>query len=111
MKAQSQFPITDNEQNDRETVNLNKRVYQKDEVSFNSQFDHSSIDLDNNTILLTSEYEEDNMVVDVEHNEEDDKAEGVKDEIEEESDEQDENDTDDDEYEKKENELPYSDDE
>ncbi|EOY21349.1 Uncharacterized protein TCM_012857 [Theobroma cacao] len=45
MKARSQFPITENEQED-------EGVYQEDEVYFNSPFDHTSIILDNNTFLV-----------------------------------------------------------
>ncbi|XP_017974552.1 PREDICTED: uncharacterized protein LOC108661604 [Theobroma cacao] len=72
-------------------------MYQEDEVSFNSPFDHTLIDLNNNTFFVSGEYEEVNMFVDVEHNEkdeEDDEVEGKYDETGEKSDENEENDSD-----------------
>ncbi|XP_017972544.1 PREDICTED: ciliogenesis-associated TTC17-interacting protein [Theobroma cacao] len=94
---------------DGKKSDLNEGVYQKDEASFNTQFDDLFHDLDNNTILVSGEYEEVNAFVDVKHNEKDDVDEGV--EREDEETEEDANkDDDDDEDENEENEFTVLDD-
>ncbi|EOY00478.1 Uncharacterized protein TCM_010363 [Theobroma cacao] len=76
----------------------------------NTQFDDPSNDLDNNTILVSSEYEKINMFVEVEHSEDDDDDEGVKgqeEETEVDVEKDDDNESDDPEDESDENEFAY----
>lgn len=52
-------------------------MYQEDQDNINTWLNDPSNDLDNNTILVSGEYEEVNTFVEVEHNKEDDDNEGV----------------------------------
>ncbi|EOY00619.1 Uncharacterized protein TCM_010503 [Theobroma cacao] len=92
---------------------FNNIAVSRNEDNINTQFDDPSNDLDNNTILVSGEYEEVNTFVEVKHNEKDDDDEGVKredEDIEEDAEKEDDNEIDDPEDENDENQFVCSDD-